>query len=311
MNDPIVDAEAISDTQEIAVRDAPPVLTVTAPVQPADLVARLDTIRTAMNDAMVESIDYGRIPGTNKPALLKPGAEKLSVLFQLDVQIVVEETYGPGDHLRANARATVWHAPTGSRLGHGEGLCSTRERKYAYRKQERSCPFCQVRAIIKGKDEFGGGWVCFKKKDGCGKKFHDGDPLIEEQEVGEIENPDLPELWNTVIKMAEKRARVDAILAVTGASALFTQDEDQAARTPFGGLPYGPTADEKQVTQARKAMGFILGLEPTDVRVHDVLKLVHADAKGYLPVVAVRALGHLGAKAKEVQKGTETVSEAA
>jgi hypothetical protein len=233
MDEPI-DGHAEEVGTEVATLPQRPVLAVTPPVKAADLVERLATIREAMDTAMQPDVDYGVIPGTNKPALLKPGAEKLSVLFQLDVQLENERIWGPGDHLTVMSRATVYHPPTGFRLGFGEGTCSTRERKYAYRKQERTCPQCGKPAIIKGKAEYGGGWVCFKKKDGCGAKFPDDDQRITTQVVGDVENPDLPDLWNTVVKMAEKRARIDAVLAVTGASALFTQDveEHETADSP-------------------------------------------------------------------------------
>jgi hypothetical protein len=34
------------------------------------------------------------------------------------------------------------------------------------------CPACGAfDAVIKGKEEYGGGWVCYKKKDGCGNKW--------------------------------------------------------------------------------------------------------------------------------------------
>jgi hypothetical protein len=67
------------------------------------------------------------------------------------------------------------------------------------------------------------------------------------QEVGEIENPDLPDLWNTVLKMAEKRARVDAVLAVTGASALFTQDAEDHGDTARDDAP-APTPAASRVS---------------------------------------------------------------
>lgn len=225
------EAQSNGQGQEIVPRAPGPIpsLAITPQATAEDLVVRLGAIRDAQQKAMTRDVDYGVIPGTDKPTLYKPGAEKLSVLFQLDVQLTNEKTWGPGDHLTVVSHATVFHAPTGSRLGYGEGVCSTRERKYAYRKQERTCPMCGAAAVIKGKAEFGGGWLCWRKRDGCGAKFSDGAAEIEQQEVGEIDNPDLPDLWNTVVKMAEKRARVDAVLAVTGASALFTQDlEDQA-----------------------------------------------------------------------------------
>lgn len=51
-----------------------------------------------------------------------------------------------------------------------------------------------------------------------------------------IENEDIADVYNTVLKMAKKRAHVDATLTVTGAGDLFTQDlideDDQPARAP-------------------------------------------------------------------------------
>jgi hypothetical protein len=208
---------------------AAPAHAVTPNVTAGELVQRLAVIREAMANAMQEGIDYGRIPGVDKPTLFKPGAEKLGVLFQLDVQLASTKTWGPGEHLTVETKATVYHAPTGQRLGFGEGLATTREKKHAKRKQERLCPSCGAAAVIAGKAEYGGGWLCWKKRDGCGAKFSAGDPQIEDQEVGTIENPELPDSWNNVVKMAAKRARVDAVLAVTGASALFTQDAEDLA----------------------------------------------------------------------------------
>jgi hypothetical protein len=223
----IADAEVVAHPpQEMVVRQPAPALAVTPQVQATELVERLAVIRQAMTSAMQEGVDYGRIPGVDKPTLLKPGSEKLGVLFQLDIQLVNDKTWGPSEHLTVISHATVFHAPTGARLGYGEGLCTTREKKYAKRKQERECPSCGSAAVIKGKAEYGGGWLCWTKKGGCNAKWPDGAEVIEGQEAGEIDNPDLPDLWNTVIKMAEKRARVDAVLAVTGASALFTQDAE-------------------------------------------------------------------------------------
>jgi hypothetical protein len=130
-------------------------------------------------------------------------------------------------------------------------MCSTRESRYAKRKAERVCPQCGMPAIIKGKQEYGGGWVCFKKKDGCGAKFRDDDASITGQVVGTIENPDLPDSWNTVVKMSEKRARVDAVLAVTGASALFTQDvEDAGPVEPPQARPRPPAPPRSDVTDS-------------------------------------------------------------
>lgn len=250
---------------DLVVRADQAQLAVTPNVEASELVARLETIKTAMQDAMVDGIDFGKVPGVSKPTLLKPGAEKLGVLFQLDVQITNEQTFGPGEHLTVTSRAVAFHIPTGKRVGYGEGLCTTREKKYAKRRADRVCPICNQPAIIKGKAEYGGGWVCFKRKDGCGEKFPDDDQCITSQQVGDIENPDLPDAWNTVIKMAEKRARVDVILAVTGASALFTQDvEDspsaaaaEASAIPEWAGPLDLSSDEAKAF--RQALGQLVG----------------------------------------------------
>lgn len=45
-----------------------------------------------------------------------------------------------------------------------------------------------------------------------------------------VENPDVADVWNTVLKMAKKRAFVDAVKSTTAASDIFTQDiEDLGA----------------------------------------------------------------------------------
>ncbi|KKN79618.1 hypothetical protein LCGC14_0338220 [marine sediment metagenome] len=46
------------------------------------------------------------------------------------------------------------------------------------------CPQCGQPAIIKGKEEYGGGWLCWKKEGGCGAKF-DSDPLVIVEEDAE------------------------------------------------------------------------------------------------------------------------------
>ena len=223
----VIDAEIVEETEEsraVAVVPAIPTTLAVAPeIGAGELVARMRVIQEAADQAMVENVDFGVIPGTDKPTLLKPGAEKLGVLFQLDVQIVNEKEWGPGDHLTVVSKATAYHAPSGSRLGFGEGICSTRERKYGKRQGMPSCPNCGKQNIRKSKNPTPQeSFYCWAKKGGCGANFPDGQ--FTDADFEEIENPDLPDTWNTVVKMAAKRARVDAVLAATGASALFTQD---------------------------------------------------------------------------------------
>jgi hypothetical protein len=108
----------------------------------------------------------------------------------------------------------------------GVGTCSTMESKYRYRQGARKCPNCGAEAIIKGKVEYGGGWVCYAKKGGCNSKFLDSDPAITSQSVDRVENPDPADNWNTCKKIGKKRAYVDAIITATGVSDTFTQDAE-------------------------------------------------------------------------------------
>ena len=64
--------------------------------------------------------------------------------------------------------------------------------------------------------------------------------LASSARVGRIENPDLPDTWNAVDKMSKKRGYVDAVLSVTGASAIFTQDIGaDPSEAEAGGLEHG------------------------------------------------------------------------
>ena len=189
-----------------------------------DIKAQVNLIQHVMREVMKENQHYGVIPGTGtKPTLLKAGAEKLCLTFRLDPQYEIEQTFD-GVHLSIVSKCILTHINSGQRFGSGMGSCSTKESKYAYRTQARKCPHCGKEAIIKGKEEYGGGWLCFKKKDGCGAKFSDGDVGIEGQSSGRVPNEDIPDQYNTVLKMANKRSLVAAVLNATAASDIFTQD---------------------------------------------------------------------------------------
>ena len=211
----------------------------------ADIKAQVNLIQHVMREVMQKDQHYGVIPGTGtKPTLLKAGAEKLCLTFRLDPQYESTERYD-GAHMAVKSKCTLFHIPSGQRFGSGEGSCSTRESKYAYRQSSRKCPKCGSEAIIKGKDfkndGLPTGWVCFAKKNGCGAKFKDGDESIEKQPIGRVPNEDVADQYNTVLKMANKRSLVAAVLNATAASDIFTQDiEDMATDATPAAAPEQP-----------------------------------------------------------------------
>ena len=204
-----------------------------------ELVEHVSLVQQVAKRVMKEDTHYGVIPGTKKPTLLKAGAEILCVAFRLDPEYQSEEIR-EGKHLTVKSRCTLYHAPTGRRMGSGEGSCSTMETRYAFRNAERTCPDCGGAFIIKGKDEYGGGWLCYHKKGGCGAKFKDGDSAIEDQETGKVENPNLADVYNSVLKVANKRSLTAATLNVTGASDTFTQDMEDMPRSQDRPRPQQP-----------------------------------------------------------------------
>jgi hypothetical protein len=188
------------------------------------LVERRNRVREVMARVMVEGHHYGKIPGCgDKPALLKPGAEILCMTFGLAPKFRQEILELGNGHREVRVTCSL-ETPSGRVVAEGLGSCSTWEKKYRWRSGQRVCPDCGKAAIIKGKEEYGGGWLCFGKKGGCGSKWPDGARVIEDQETGQVENPDAAEFWNTVLKMAVKRAHVAATLTATGASDILTQD---------------------------------------------------------------------------------------
>ena len=184
-----------------------------------ELMAQVEKVREIQRRVMRPGVHYGNVPGVDKPGLSKAGAETLNLTFKMAPRYRVTKTYD-GGHLTVDVICELYHRLAGNFIGEGVGMCSTREEKYAYRMAARTCPVCKKEAIIKGREEYGGGWVCFKKKDGCGAKFADDSPdglALAKATVGKVDNDRLPDAWNTVEKMAKKRALVDAVLTATAA----------------------------------------------------------------------------------------------
>lgn len=216
--------------------------------------------------------DYGPpFPGATEHQLYTAGADKFCQfigVYPRPREIHRTEQWG----LTAGERAffafeyqvDIVSRRTGQIVAVGVGSANSLEGRYRYRRVERTCPQCASEAVIKGQEKYGGGWLCFKKKGGCGAKFADGDAAIEAQEVGRIENPDLAELHHTINRMALKRGKVHGVAQLVSAIGILMQPADddgaddddhgrRAAPSSKGGPADASTISDEQAAQIEKA----------------------------------------------------------
>lgn len=277
MNDPI-EAELIHDVPNngaLARYEAPLNNLALSAVFDLDTAKkRLVELKEFVEFYMKEGEDFGKIPGTPKPTLYKSGADKLCDIYGIaDQYKITNRTEDWSKNLfDYEVECTLVSKRDGRLVATGLGSCNSFEGKYRYRESKRHCPKCSKETIIKGKAEFSkgqagfedGGWVCWNKpgkSDGCGAKFPDADTSISSQVVGKVENEDIPTMKNTFLKMAKKRAKVDAVLSATRSSGLFTQDmEDirQGEDHEDGSRSAQVEVAQKKVEQAGSAHKMVL-----------------------------------------------------
>ncbi len=164
---------------------------------------------------LVKDQDYGVIPGTSKPTLLKPGAEKIAKLLGLaDEYIVVdrqEDWQKPFFHYLIKCQ--LRHIASGVVVSEGLGECNSLESKYRWRwVKEDDLPKGMDRASLVSEvrhAKTGGHWTVYR-----------------------LENDDIYSQVNTILKMSKKRALVDAALSAGRLSNVFTQDIEDFDKPP-------------------------------------------------------------------------------
>lgn len=198
------------------------------------LTGQVQLIQQVMDKVMKSDEHYGTIPGTNKPTLLKPGAEKLCLTFRLDPDYEIIREVRDKDFIAYTVKCRLSHIPTGKPIASGIGSCNSRETKYRYRHVEESTgtplpkKYWDARKAGDNKEMkrlLGG--------DGFRAAKIDNQWVIARSEKIENDNP--WDLDNTLIKMACKRALVAATLNATAASDIFTQDVEDMPEELLGG----------------------------------------------------------------------------
>lgn len=166
------------------------------------LKAQRALLKEFVQSQLREGVDYGTFPGTDKDALFKPGAEKLAQLFGLGVKVVLSDRIieREGNFAMFTYRAEAYPLRSPDLvIATCEGSINSQEKKYRERRLFKS--------------------VKMTRQDGSqyDKRVADG-----------MEVTPITDVLNTLIKMAQKRAYVGAVILATGASDFFTQDIDDA-----------------------------------------------------------------------------------
>ena len=165
--------------------------------------AQVNLIQQVLDGVMKENVHYGRVPGCgDKPTLLKAGAEKIMATFRLASDPQVEDL-STSDEIRYRITVRML-TPRGNFVGSGVGECSSGEEKYKWRRS-----VCDEEWEETPEDRRREKWI----------KPYNKDPFRLKQIRT---NPS--DIANTVLKMAKKRALVDAVLTATAASDIFDQD---------------------------------------------------------------------------------------
>lgn len=169
-----------------------------------DAVRRYNAVIEFTKTVMKPDKDYGTIPGTNKPTLLKPGAEKLCSLFALVPEFELADRILDFDKglFYFQYRCKLYR--DGALVGTGVGSCNSREVKYRYRNVAENKASAEDKASAIRTETKNGKYGTYK--------------------VYVIENREPFDLVNTLDKMAQKRALIAATLITTNASEFFTQD---------------------------------------------------------------------------------------
>lgn len=210
------------------------------------VIAQVCLIQEVKAGVMRDGEHYGTIPGTDKPTLLKSGAEKLALTFRLAASYQIDATTSPMNaHREYTVTCTLTHLVSGAVWGQGVGLCSTMESKYRYRSGYEPTGKSVPKEYWKDRDVslLGGKGFSAKKIDGQWQIM---------KVASREENPDLADTYNTVLKMAKKRAFVDAILTATGGSDFFTQDLEELAGVEEEKTHSAAVEPSPQETKAQK-----------------------------------------------------------
>lgn len=238
---------------------------------------RFNAVVEFVGKIMREEVDFGVIPGTKKPTLLKPGAEKLTTFFGLTKRFLIVEKiedwtgqqHGGEPFFYYLYRCQLLRGDT--LIAEADGSANSWESKYRWRLvreeevprhlnkdtlQVKKSSVTEFDFAVK-KAETGGKygkpaeyWAKFQAAIENGQAIPSMRPSSKGTEykawtietvLYRVPNEDVTSQVNTLQKMSQKRALIAATLLAVNASEFFTQDvEDMVIDGEFEPVPSAP-----------------------------------------------------------------------
>lgn len=169
--------------------------------QVQQVLAGIEKFQAVVQKTLKAGHDYDVIPGTLKPTLLKPGAEKILMLLGLTSEYEILEKIEDYDKGIFAYTVRCILSKSGRKVTEGLGSANSKEDKYRWRwVSEDELPPGVDKDMLK-KRTARSGEILYK-----------------------VENDEIFSQANTILKMAKKRAQIDAVLTVAALSEIFTQD---------------------------------------------------------------------------------------
>ena len=222
-------------------------------------MAAINKFQQIVHSQMVKNQDYGVIPGTSQPTLLKPGAEKITKILGLSdhYEIADRQEEWKKPFFRYLLKCTLIHMASGRIFSEGLGECNSMESKYRWRWVfSNDVPASLDKAELVKRNIRNGG-VMYR-----------------------TENDDIYSQVNTILKMAKKRALVDAALSAGRLSNVFTQDIEDM---PEESIVSEPAPSRLKPEPARDMRDLVPPVAPTGRATSKQLGTLHAliSKKGY------------------------------
>lgn len=184
---------------------------------------KIELVQTMLKDRVLkEGVDYGQIEGTNNKMIFKSGCEMLCIVFALEPEFELDESKSNFEdkliRVRSTCRLFKTDMETGFRrqVAMAMGTCSSLEIKYRYRWLYQRPT--EIPASVDKMDTVA--WWKEKYGDKAVRIFKGSPPQYR------IENPDIYDIENTIVKMANQRSLRSAVLLATGADRIFISDKD-------------------------------------------------------------------------------------